>query len=153
MLRLMPIAQEQSSVGIKALRNIVEGPAFESASITDEDLGAIKGIIRDSGDAKTVGLAKLAVEQLGKAVDKAAERAGPEAVAALKKGASLRSRSMARSTFRSASVTRTPAAMARGLVNLSAWQTPCSARRIARLTCCGTWRKTRRNISRRSRAR
>jgi hypothetical protein len=72
----MPVAQEQSSVGIKALRNIVEGPAFESASITDEDLGAIKGIIRDSGDAKTVGLAKMAVDQLGKAVDAAAERAG-----------------------------------------------------------------------------
>jgi hypothetical protein len=86
MLRLMPVAQEQSSVGIKALRNIVEGPAFESASITDEDLGAIKGIVRDSGDAKTVGLAKMAVDQLSKAVDAAAERAGPEAVSALKKG-------------------------------------------------------------------
>jgi hypothetical protein len=86
MLRLMPVAQEQSSVGIKALRNIVEGPAFESASITDEDLGAIKSIVRDSGDAKTVGLAKMAVDQLSRAIDSAAERAGPDAVAALKKG-------------------------------------------------------------------
>jgi hypothetical protein len=84
--RLMPEAQQAASPGLKALRNVVQGPDFESASITDEDLGALKGIVRDSGNARAVGLAEMAVKQLSKAVDSAAERAGPEAVAALKKG-------------------------------------------------------------------
>jgi hypothetical protein len=84
--RGMPLTQQQSSVGLKALNNIVDGPRFESASITDEDLGAIKAIARDSSSESSRGLAKLAVQQLSKAVDQAAQRAGPDAVAALQAG-------------------------------------------------------------------
>lgn len=86
MLRLMPLAQEQASAGIKALRNLVDGPDFESASVTDEDLGAIKRVIREATDDRTRGLAQEAVDALSKQVDAAVQRAGPEAVAALKKG-------------------------------------------------------------------
>jgi hypothetical protein len=86
MMRQMPVAQQQASAGLKALSNIVNGPDFESASITDENLGAIKQIARDSNSPVGQGLAKMAVKQLDAAVRATVERAGPDAVAALEQG-------------------------------------------------------------------
>jgi hypothetical protein len=86
MMRQMPVAQQQASTGLKALSNIVNGPDFESASITDENLGAIKQIARDTNSPVGQGLAKFAVKQLDQAVRSTVERAGPDAVAALEQG-------------------------------------------------------------------
>ncbi len=85
-LRPMSIAQEQSSTGIKAMRNILDAPDFVSASTADQDLGALKGIMRDSPQSRSVGQAKFAADKLSAAVDEAAKRAGPDAVAALQQG-------------------------------------------------------------------
>jgi hypothetical protein len=85
-LRPMSIAQEQSSTGIKAMRNIVAAPDFVSASVADQDLGALKGIMRDSPQSKSVAQAKFAADMLSKQVDATAQRMGPEAVAALRAG-------------------------------------------------------------------
>lgn len=85
-LKPMSIAQEQSSTGIKALRNIMDAPDFVSASTADQDLGALKGIMRESPQSRSVGQAKFAADLLSKQVDAAAMRAGPEAVAALRQG-------------------------------------------------------------------
>jgi DdrB-like nuclease len=86
MMRQMPVAQQQASAGLKALSNIVNGPDFESASITDENLGAIKQIARDATSPVGQGLAKAAVKELDAAVRKAVARAGPDATAALEQG-------------------------------------------------------------------
>lgn len=85
-LRPMSIAQEQSSTGIKAMRNIVDSPDFVPASVADQDLGALKGIMRESPQSRSVAQAKFAADILSKQVDAAVERAGPDAVAALKQG-------------------------------------------------------------------
>lgn len=85
-LKPMSIAQEESSTGIKALRNILDAPDFVSASTADQDLGALKGIMRDSAQSRSVGQAKFAADRLSRAVDEAANRAGPDAVAALEQG-------------------------------------------------------------------
>jgi hypothetical protein len=85
-LRPMSIAQEQSSTGIKALRNILDAPDFVPASVADQDLGALKGIMRESPQSRSVAQAKFAADQLSRAVDAAVERAGPDAVEALRAG-------------------------------------------------------------------
>ena len=86
LMRQMPVAQQQASAGLKAISNIVNGPDFESASITDENLGAIKQIAREANSPVSQGLAKAAVQQLDAAVQQAVARAGPDAVAALQQG-------------------------------------------------------------------
>ncbi len=86
MMRQMPVAQQQADAGLKALSNIVNGPDFESASITDENLGAIKKIARDTNSPVGQGLAKMAVKELDAAVRATVARAGPDATAALERG-------------------------------------------------------------------
>lgn len=82
-LELMPLAQEQQSVGIKALRNIIEGPDVMPLTQADQNLSAIKKLVRDS---QNPGVAKIALAKLHGAVDVAAATGGPEIVEALQRG-------------------------------------------------------------------
>lgn len=84
--RGMSITQRESSTGIAAMQAILDAPDVVSASTADQDLGAMKGILRDSGQARSVGQVKFAADLLSKQVDAAAMRAGTDAVAALKAG-------------------------------------------------------------------
>jgi hypothetical protein len=79
MRRQMPVTQQESSSGLKAIQNVLDGPDVAPLSQVDRDLGAIKTIARESG-----GIAKLAVTQLEKAVQQTAENAGPAVVKALR---------------------------------------------------------------------
>jgi hypothetical protein len=90
MQRTMPVTQQQASVGLKALENIVNGPDFAPLSVTDKDLGAVKSIVRGADNPNALntsqGLAQKGVMQLEKAVQATAQKAGPEAVQALRDG-------------------------------------------------------------------
>lgn len=81
MKRQMPVTQQQSSVGLKAIENILEAPDWAPLSQVDRDLSAIKALARTHG-----GLAKFAVRELSKAVDEAAAHGGPDIVTALQRG-------------------------------------------------------------------
>ena len=85
-LRGMPQTQAESSTGIAVMKAIASSPDFVPASVADRDLGAMKGILRDSGQSTSVGQVKVAADLLSKQVDGAVARAGPDAVAALKQG-------------------------------------------------------------------
>jgi hypothetical protein len=86
MTRQLPITQQRSSPGLKAIENILNGPDYAPLSQVDTDLSAIKAISRgaDLPELRNLseGLAANAVGVLERAVQEAAERAGPEAVAA-----------------------------------------------------------------------
>lgn len=81
MQRQMPITQQQANPGLKAIQNILEGPATGPLSQVDRDLSAIKTVAREQG-----GLAKMAVAKLEAAVTTAAEKGGPDVVGALQRG-------------------------------------------------------------------
>lgn len=88
--RLYPIAKRQASAGYQAIENIVNGPDFQPLSIADDNLGAIKAVVReaDMPELRTVsqGLAAEAVKQLDDAVRHTAREAGVPAISALKGG-------------------------------------------------------------------
>lgn len=84
-----PIAQQQSSQGLKALENILNGEDFLSASEADANLSAIKKLQREAKDARNLGLTTKAVRELDLAVRGAVTKAGPEAIAALERGRAL----------------------------------------------------------------
>lgn len=84
-----PITQQQASKGLKALENIVNGEDVLSASDADANLSAVKAIAREAKDARSVGIAKKAVQELDLAVRGAVAKGGPEASAALTRGRSL----------------------------------------------------------------
>lgn len=90
LMRQLPITQQRSSPGLKAIENIVNGPDYVPITTLDTDLGAIKGIARgaDLPELRDVsqGLAAKAVSELDKAVRGAAAKAGPDAVKALEEG-------------------------------------------------------------------
>lgn len=89
-MRQASVTQQEGSQGLKALGNIVNGKDFESASIVDTDLSAIKRIgrgadmpaLRDTSQ----GLAAVTIKRLDSAVRQAVAKAGPEAVKALQDG-------------------------------------------------------------------
>jgi hypothetical protein len=81
MERQLPPTQQQANPGLKALRNILDGPDYASLSQVDRDLSAIKAIARQHG-----GLAKLGVKTLEAAVQAAAARGGSTVVEALGRG-------------------------------------------------------------------
>lgn len=89
----MPLAQQQASAGLKALDNIINGKDIVSASTADGNLSSIKSIAREasSPELRTVsqGLAAKAVSELDTAVQAAVAKAGPDAIAALKRGRAL----------------------------------------------------------------
>ena len=89
-MRQLPITQQRSSPGLKAIENIIQGPDFAPASVVDTDLGTIKGIARgaDLPELRDMsrGLAAAAVKQLDTAVREAVARIGPEATQALESG-------------------------------------------------------------------
>jgi hypothetical protein len=95
MMRQLPVTQQQASIGLKALNNIVDGPDFAPASQTDADLGAIKELARNDDmselKSKSQTLASQAVAELEQSVQRAVSRArkaspetsAPEATAAV----------------------------------------------------------------------
>lgn len=85
----MPIAQQQASVGLKALENIMDGDDHVPASIADQNLSAIKSIARtDNPNLRNIsqGTAAKAVSTLENAVQQAFAKGGPDATAALQDG-------------------------------------------------------------------
>lgn len=88
--RQLPITQQRSSPGLKAIENILNGPDYAPVSQVDMDLGTIKGLARgaDLPEMRDLsqGVAAQAVKVLHRAVDDAARAAGPQAVEALRAG-------------------------------------------------------------------
>lgn len=85
----MPITQQNASVGLKALENIMSGDDYVSASIADRNLSVIKGMARtDNPNLRNIaqGTAAAAVKQLEMAVQAAVAKGGPDATAALQAG-------------------------------------------------------------------
>ncbi len=85
----MPIAQQQSSRGLLALRNIAASDDFGPASVADQNLGALKQLQREAVHPKTQYLANQAVNAVAPAVSAAVAKAGPEALDALNQGRAL----------------------------------------------------------------
>jgi hypothetical protein len=81
MQRQMPVTQQQSSAGLKAIGNILESRDMGPLSQIDQDLSAIKTIARNQG-----GLAKEAVRVLDSAVRQAAANGGPRVSQLLEQG-------------------------------------------------------------------
>lgn len=91
MERQMPVAQQQASPGLKALRNVVEGEDFPQLSQLDADLSAIKGISRgaESPYLRNVsqGMAAKAVGELEKSVQDVVQGTPAEAALRIGRGA------------------------------------------------------------------
>lgn len=85
----MPLAQQQSSRGLLAIRNVVNGDNFVPASVADQNLSALKQLQREVVHPKTKYLANQAVSAVAPLVDSAVARAGPDAMNALNEGRSL----------------------------------------------------------------
>lgn len=85
----MPLAQQQSSRGLLALRNVVSGDDYLPASVADQNLSALKQLQREAVHPKTKYLATRAVDAVAPAVDTAVAKAGPAAVEALNDGRAL----------------------------------------------------------------
>ena len=92
MMRQLPITQQRSSPGLKAIENILNGPDYAPVTQVDTDLGIIKGLARgaDLPELRDMsqGIAAAAVKHLDQAVRDAVANAGPDAVAALEEGRS-----------------------------------------------------------------
>ena len=92
LMRQLPVTQQRSSPGLKAIENIVNGPDHVPVTTLDGDLSAIKGIARgaDLPELRDIsqGLAAKAVAALDRAVREAVAKAGPDATAALEEGRS-----------------------------------------------------------------
>jgi len=85
----MPLAQQQASRGLKAIGNIINGPDTLPASIAEDNLGAVKAILRENVNERTKYLAKQAIDALAPQVESAVSSAGPDAIAALREGRKL----------------------------------------------------------------
>jgi hypothetical protein len=79
--RQLPETQAKANPGLRAMRNIVDGPDWVPASVAEADLSTLKRMAREQG-----GLAKKAVAELEKAVQEAIGNGTPEAKAALEAG-------------------------------------------------------------------
>lgn len=90
LIRQYPITQQQSSFGLKALENVVNGPDYAPLSQVDRDLSALKSLARGAEMPElrnmAQGNAAAAVKALDTAVRETARRAGSEATQALKRG-------------------------------------------------------------------
>ncbi len=88
--RQLPITQQRSSPGLKAIENILNGDDFAPVSVVDADLSAIKSLARgaDLPELRDVsqGIAAKAVQELDRAVREATAYGGPEASKALDTG-------------------------------------------------------------------
>lgn len=90
MEKTMPQAQIDASPGLKALKQIINGPDYVSASIADQNLSAVKRIARGAESQflrnRSQGVAAKSVAELGDAVDAAVAKGGKDAIDALKRG-------------------------------------------------------------------
>jgi hypothetical protein len=78
----LPVGREQMSQGYKALQNVVHGDDFVPLTISEEDLGFLKALVRES-EGRNQALAQQAVRELQGANDTVASSAGPHVVRAL----------------------------------------------------------------------
>lgn len=88
--RQLPVTQQRSSPGLKAIENILNGPDYAPVTQVDADLSAIKQLAR-GGDIPEMrdisqGVAAQAVKALHSAVDEAVQFGGPDAIKALAEG-------------------------------------------------------------------
>lgn len=81
---LMPVADQRADPGLKAIENIMAAPDFMPRELADLNLSAIKELARSGGVGRSASkaFAKLAVQELERAVQKTVADLGPEAVAA-----------------------------------------------------------------------
>jgi hypothetical protein len=90
LMKELPIGLRETSTGLQALNNLLDGPDVMSATIADKYLGTIKGIRRERGvNDRTKYLLGQAVDAVSPAVDQAAALGGPDAVEALAEGRRL----------------------------------------------------------------
>lgn len=85
----LPITQQQSSLGLKAIENIINGDDHASASTAEANLGAVKAIQREVVNPKAKYLAGQVVTKFAPAVDDAVSAAGTDATTALQEGRAL----------------------------------------------------------------
>ena len=85
----MPLAQQQSSRGLQAIRNVIGQDDYVPASVADQNLSALKQLQREAVHPKTLWLANKAVNAVAPLVDAAVAQAGPDATAALNEGRAL----------------------------------------------------------------
>ena len=85
----MPLAQQQASRGLQAIRNVIGQDDFVPASVADQNLSALKQLQREAVHPKTQFLANKAVSAVAPLVDDAVAQAGPEATNALNEGRAL----------------------------------------------------------------
>lgn len=85
----MPLAQQQASQGLKALKNVLDGPDLLSASVAEDNLGAVKAILRENVNDRTKFIARQALNSMAPAIEQAVSAAGPEALNALREGRQL----------------------------------------------------------------
>ena len=99
MSKWMANALQNASSGYKALKSIMEGDDFIQASDAEAGLSGLKSLAREAPgpDLANVsqGIGKFNTRLLSKAIDKAVEKAGPEALRALHGG---RAKHMAKMT-------------------------------------------------------
>jgi len=83
-----PIAQQQASPALPALRELFRGGPFRALLDLEADLGAIKGLADASGGLRTKsqGLAAKGVQVLQDAIDTAASQTDPQLLGELQKG-------------------------------------------------------------------
>ncbi len=83
----MPLAQQQMNPGLAALQSILKRPDYLSASVAEDDLGALKGILRDpNATPKAKYLAGQMTDALNQQIHGAVSQAGPDAINALQEG-------------------------------------------------------------------
>lgn len=78
----LPVGREQMSEGYKALWNIINGDDYVPLTISEEDLGFLKTLARET-KGRNQALAQQAVRELQGANDTTASSAGPHVVRAL----------------------------------------------------------------------
>ena len=78
--RQLPITQQQASPGLKAIKNILDGPDISDLSVAEADLGAVKALTRGAEIPELRGIgrgvAAKAVAKLDETITKAADQAG-----------------------------------------------------------------------------
>jgi hypothetical protein len=85
----MPLTQRQSSAGLNAMRNVLDGPDVVSGSVADRNLGAIKAILRENVNGRTKFMLGKVLDAMDPVVDQAVGQGGQQALDALHEGRSL----------------------------------------------------------------
>lgn len=132
LMRQLPVTQQRSSPGLKAIENIINGPDMSPLSLADTDLSAIKSLARgaDLPELRDVGqgVAAQAVKQLDDAVRAAALRGGKDVFDALMEG-----RKATTAKYQSADVLRQLREEPVQVFNQTIWQKDAGIERLRAL--------------------